>query len=588
MNKLYFLSSIIAAIFFVSCQSSSNAPVQHRVADGGVQYGGVFHSNEVENFRSLYPHSASDISSYNIGSQIYEGLVRLDAQSLEVIPGIAESWEVSDDGLEYTFYIRDGVYFHDNPCFDDEKGRKLNVDDCVYSLTMLCTPNPSMNDYYYMVIDRIEGARAYYESVGSNQPLDKISGITKVDKNTLRINLVKPFSGFTKILATASCWVFPHEAYDMYGEEMRVNCVGTGPFKVIKIVDNEVVILGKNENYWRHDSFGNQLPYLDALKYTFVNEKKSEILEFKKGNLEMVYKIPSDQIEEFNINLSEDKCDFINGDYRVQVEPSLSIQYYSFQHMSDIFKDINIRKAFNYAIDKNRIVEYGLNGMGTPANHGIVPPSITNYPIEKVKGYEYSPQLAREYLAEAGYPNGEGFPRLTLQINSGGSENIGVAEIVQKMLYDNLGVFIDLSVTTRSTHLDRVETGKTDFWKDAWLADYSDPENFLCLFYGALVPDDPNAKSFINSTRYRNGSFDQLYERANIEQDDEKRMDLFCKADQKVIEDAAVIPLYYEKTVRLLKPYVKNFPLNPMEYRDFGSVYFDFQEYNSELTASYD
>jgi len=586
MNKLSYLMGIIILVLLVGCQDSEEEPKQHREANGGIQYGGVFHINEVENFRSLFPHDAGDISSYNIGSQVYEGLVRLDPKNLEVIPGIATSWEVSDDGLTYTFHIREGIYFHDNPCFDKGIGRELDVDDVIYSLTMLCTKSP-MNDYFTMVIDRIDGAREYYEFSDSNQKLEEISGLKRIDDHTLQIKLTKPFTGMTKVLATASCWVFPKEAYDMYGEEMRVNCVGTGPFRVVKIVDNEVVILGKNKNYWRKDEFGNQLPYLDALKYTFVKEKKSELLEFKKGNLDMVYQIPSDEIEEFEIDVKKDRADFIVNDFRVQITPSLSVQYYSFQHMGEIFDDVNIRKAFNYAIDKERIVNYGLNGLGVAANYGIVPPSIMNYPCTKIDGYEYSPELARSFLAEAGFPGGKGFPRLVLEINSGGGfENIAVAEIVQKMLSDNLGINVDLSVTNRIQHMDRVGSGKSDFWREAWLADYSDPENFLCLFYGPYAPTDRNESSFINSTRYKNKSFDVLYENANIEQNEAKRMELFCKADQKVIEDAAVIPLYYEKSVRLLKLYVKNFPLNPMEYRDFGTVYFDFQQNDSSLTAA--
>ena len=586
MNKINFFVSLFAALIISSCSNVNESPIKHRVANGGVQYGGVFHSNEVESFRSLFPHSTGDLSSYNIGSQIYEGLVRLDQKTLEVIPGLAKYWEVSSDGMEYTFGIREGVYFHDDPCFPDGKGREFTVDDVIYSLNMLCT-HSDMNDSYYMVIDRIEGARDYYEMTENDiQPADPVRGIIKVDDHTLKIRLQKPFSGFLKILTTASCWIFPKEAFDMYGIEMRVHCVGTGPFKVVKIIEDEVVILGKNKKYWRRDAFDNQLPYLDALKYTFVKEKKSEILEFKKGNLDMIYRIPSEELAEFQININRDKGEFIEKDFTLQISPSLSIQYYSFQNMGDVFRDKNVRKAFNYAIDKDRIVEYGLQGMGIPANNGIVPPSIENYPVDSIIGYEFSPEKARHFLSEAGFPDGKGFPRLTLQINSGGSANIGVAEIVQKMLSDNLNVYVDLSVTSRSQHYDRVESGKSNFWKDAWLADYSDPENFLCLFYGASVPDDPNESSFINSTRYKSKTFDDFYEQANMEQDPQKRMALFCKADRKVIEDAAVIPLYYEKTVRLLKPYVKNFPVNPMEYRDFASVYFNFQEYNVHLSAT--
>lgn len=584
MNKINLFVGLVLLLITTACGSEAIQKPSIRFASGDVQYGGVFHINEVENFRSLFPHSTGDVSSYNIGSQLYEGLVLLDYKTLNTIPGIAESWQISEDGYEYTFKIRKGIVFHNNDCFTDGIGRELTVDDCVYSLTKLCSPGP-MNDYFAMVIDRIEGARDYYTQLEKNStPINGVSGIQKIDENTLKIRLTEPFTGFLKILATASCWIFPYEAFDMYGEEMRVNCVGTGPFKVVKIVDDEVVILDRNEKYWRSDSLGNQLPYLDALKYTFVKEKKSEILEFKKGNLDMIFQVPSDELSELNIDVNRSKGEYIEDNFILQISPSLSIQYYSFQHMSDIFNDIDIRKAFNYAIDKEKIVEYGLQGLGFPATHGMVPPSITDYPIEEVNGYEFSPAKAREHLAKAGYAKGEGFPRLTLQINSGGSSNIGVAEIVQKMLSENLNVYIDLSVTSRSQHYDRVESGKSIFWKDAWLADYSDPENFLCLFYGKLVPDNPNSSSFINSTRYKNIVFDEFYESANKEQDPIKRMKLFSLADQKIISDAAVIPLYYEKTVRLLKPYVKNFPVNPMEYRDLAKVYFDFKNHSAQLS----
>lgn len=248
--------------------------------------------------------------------------------------------------------------------------------------------------------------------------------------------------------------------------------------------------------------------------------------------------------------------------------------------MSNVFEDINVRKAFNHAIDRKKIVDFALNGLGVPAEHGIVPPSFENYPIENVKGYEFSIQKAQQYLAKAGFPGGDGFPRLTLSLNSGGgTANLLVAEAVQKMLSENLGIYLDLSITGRAQHFERVESGKAQFWKDAWLADYYDPENFLCLFYGKLVPDDTAESSYYNSTRYKNDDFDKLYAKAIKEGDDSKRMDLYCKADQKILDDAVIIPLYYDKTVRLLQLYVKNFPVNSMEVRDLGSVYFEFEAY---------
>ena len=150
MNKIYLFINFVAILFVIGCNDVEEKSMQHRIANGGIHYGGVFHINEVENFTNLFPHLVGEVSSYNIGSQIYEGLVRLDPKTLEVIPGIAKSWDISEDGLEYTFHLREGVYFHDNPCFDEGKGRELMVDDCVYSLTNLCTPSP-MNKLFYLV-----------------------------------------------------------------------------------------------------------------------------------------------------------------------------------------------------------------------------------------------------------------------------------------------------------------------------------------------------------------------------------------------------------------------------------------------------
>lgn len=572
----------VGSIIIASCNNNPNTEsIKNRSGIGGISYGGVFHLNEVENFRSLAPHSIADITSNNIASQMYEGLVKLDQKSLEVIPGLAESWEISPDGYIYTFHLREGVVFHDDECFTEGVGREISTDDVIFSFTQLFTPSAE-NKLYSTLGERILGANEYYNSRLKSEVDPKVvSGLRKINDHTLNIVLNEPFSGFLEMLATPGGWIYPKEAYEMYGIDMRSHCVGTGPFILKKLIENEIIILARNDNYWKKDLFGNSLPYLDALKFTFIKEKKSEMLEFIKGNLDMVFEVTREDVFEYELNTDLEKGEYETNDFLVQVTPSLSIQYYSFKQMSDVFQDINVRKAFNYAIDRKTIVDFALNGLGVPADHGIVPPSFEGYPIEDVKGYDFSVPKAQEYLAKAGYPGGKGFPRLTLSLNSGGgTANLLVAEAVQKMLSENLGIFLDLSITGLAQHYESVETGKTEFWKDAWLADYYDPENFLCLFYGKLVPDDTAESSYFNSTRYKNDEFDKLYRSAIKEGDNTKRMELYCKADQKILDDAVIIPLYYDKTVRLLQLYVKNFPVNSMEVRDLGSVYFEFNQYN--------
>jgi len=588
--KLHFKSVLIlvlALVISVSCNNNKqHEKIENRVAAGGVQYGGVFHLNEVEDFRSLAPHNMVDLTGKNIASQIYEGLVSLDQKTLNVIPGLAESWEISPDGFIYTFHLRKDVVFHDDACFPEGKGRKFNADDVIFSFTELFTKSTE-NNLFSLVGNRVLGAKDYYNRpAGQTQP-ENITGLRKLDDHTISFVLNEPFSGFLKVLATPAGWIYPKEADEKYGIDLRSHCVGTGPFSLNKLIENEIIILARNNDYWKKDSFGNSLPYLDALKFTFIKEKKSEMMEFMKGNLDMVYGVTREDVDEYDLNTTLEKGEYATSNFLVQISPSLSIQYYSFKQMSDVFENIDVRKAFNYAIDRKKIVDYALNGLGVAAEHGIVPPSIANYPIEDVNGYEFSVSKAQHYLARAGYPGGKDFPRLTLSLNSGGgTENLLVAEAVQKMLSENLGIYLDLSITGRAQHFERVELGQVDFWRDSWLADYYDPENFLCLFYGKLVPEDINAKSYYNSTRYKSDEFDYLYNNAIKEINNEKRMELYCKADQRILDDAVIIPLYYDKTVRLLQLYVKNFPANSMEARDFGSVFFDYDTYEKAALKS--
>lgn len=556
----------------MSCQTASNSEFRRSVlGEGGVQYGGVFSVNEIEDFRSLYPLSITDVTGHRIANQVYEGLVKLDQESLEIEPGIAESWEVSNDGKTYTFKLRKGVYFHDDPCFSDSKGRQVTASDVKFCFDRLFEAS-SDNVMATTYSDRIVGAVDYYEqSKKENQPKGGVPGVRKIDDRTIAIDLVHPFPSMMKILSQPAFWIYPPEAAETYSQELRVYAVGTGPFKLKTVKEGEVVILERNRNYWGTDSLGNQLPYLDAVKYTFIKEKTTEMAEFQKGNLDMLFDLPTEEVAKIKAKLT-------SGDpqgYQFQSIPSMVIQYYGFQHQSDVFDDINVRKAFNYAIDRSRIVEFVLQGKGFPATHGIVPPSFRNYNTEAVKGYQYDADRARDYLAQAGYPEGEGFPVLTLQLNYGGAVNVQVAEAIQKMLEESLNISVELTLVPRSQHFERVETGKALFWRDGWSADYADPENFLNLLYGQLVPDDLNQKSYINSIRYKNPKFDQVFEKALRETNDEKRNELFRKADQIAMDDAAIIPLYYEESIRLLQSDVENFPINPMEYRDFSRVRFE-------------
>lgn len=528
--------------------------------------------NEVENFRSLYPLNVTEVTSHRITNQVYEGLVGFDQTDLTIVPRLAESWEVDSTFTSFTFRLRKGVKFHDSEVFEGGKGREVTANDFKYCFTKLCEANAD-NQGYWVFQGRVKGCEEYYLSTQSGQPLPEgVTGVQVIDDYTLKIELNRTFSGFLNMLALPFTAVFPKEAYEKYGQEMRVKTVGTGPFVLKDMNEGNYLILEKNPQYWGKDADGNQLPYLSGIKVTFIKDRKTELLEFDNGKLDLLYKLPLELTSD--IVTLEDKLQPAYQKYQLQVSPSLALQYYGFQHKGELFNNKDLRTAFNYAIDKESIVQYTLKGSGLAANHGVVPPGVPNYDYKVIKGYEYDPAKAREHLVKAGYPEGKGLPKLTLQINSGGGHNEQVAEAIQKMLKENLGIEVEINIIPFAQHLELVETGKTQFWRAGWVADYPDAENFLNLFYSKHIPATMEERSYLNSVRYTSAEFDKVFEEALVTVDADQRELLYLKADQIMMDDAAIIPIYYYKDYRLLQPKVRNFPQNSMEYRNLRDVYF--------------
>ncbi len=573
MKKVIYL--LLVSVIVVSCKRGDGSGYETRTAKGTVFYGGVFRMNEVEDFRSLYPLNVTEVTSDRITKQIYEGLIKQSQDELTILPSLAEQLEFNSDATVWTFFIRRGVRFQDNECFPDGKGRLITAHDFKYCFELLCTASPENQHFNATFKDRVIGANEYYQSTIDKKPLAQgVTGIKVLNDSVLQISLMQPFSGFLNILSTPGCWVFPKEAVEKYGIEMRTKCVGTGPFQVKSVNEGESVVLERNPNYWDIDEFGNQLPYLDAIKFSFIKEKKSEFLEFKRGNLDMIFRLPVEMISEILGDFNHAKE--TNAKFEMQVVPAMSIFYYGFQHQSEAFAKKEVRLAFNYAINRDKIVNNILQGEGIPGIYGIVPPSFSGYENDKLHGYSYDVDKARKYMAKAGYPDGKGFPKLTLQTNSGGgNRNLQISEAVQKMLKENLNVDVDINVLPFAEHLERLETGKANFWRSGWIADYPDPETFLTLLYGKHVPPNLTDKSYLNTVRYKSEKFDTLFSAAMHELDDRKRMDLYLQADQQAIDDGAILPVFYDENYRLLKPYVKNFPANAMEYRDMTRVYFE-------------
>lgn len=582
-NKIFGLGLIaLTAMTIVSCGGGekpvNKGPKQGEVLKGfythngekeKIYAGGIFTMNEVAEFKSLFPPMIVDAPSHRIASQLYQGVVGLNQETLEVENKLAESVETSEDGLSYTIKLKKGIFFHDDNCFSEGKGREVTAEDIKYCFTRLCEPKD--NKLYGLFKGRVLGADDHYNAVLNKQETSGVQGIEVVNDYEVKITLVEPFYAFKQILAHNACWIYPKEAYEMYGQDMRIKAVGTGAFKLKSVNEGVKVLMERNPNYWEKDEHGNQLPYLDIVKVTFVKEKKTELQEFRKNNLDMVYKLPVEDQKEVMGTIADAKKGTVEFQY--QTSPSHSIQYYGLLHTSDIFKNVKVRKALNMAIDRENLVTYTLEGAGIPMEYGFVP-EMANYDPSSIKGFRFNVDSAKMLLAEAGYPEGRGFPEITLQFNPGGQTNTRVAERVKSMLEENLGIKVKAESMPFGQLTEAFINGNSQFYRTAWIADYPDPESFLSLFYGKGVDLSPGASCFPNTQRYVNPEFDAALEKAVKEADPIVREELYKKCDQILIDDAAYLGLYYEEPIRLLGKRVRNFPQNAMEYRDLSKVFF--------------
>ena len=439
---------------------------------------------------------------------------------------------------------------------------------------MLCTQNVNNQGFGPIFKDILKGANEYFTTSGNGKtPTKEIEGIKVIDNHTFQLILTQPRSIFLSNLASPFTFIFPKEAYEKYGLDMRSKAVGTGPFMLQNVDDDISIILKKNDNYHNVDEYGNKLPFLDAVDIRFLKDKKTELFEFKKGNFSMIYGLPTEYI----IEILEESGSNENGEYsqyELQRKPEMSTFFLSFLNSGEMFKNKNLRKAFSFAIDRAKILEYVLNGEGfAPGFHGVTPPSFTNYPIDSIKGYSLNIDSAKYYLTKAGFPSGKGFPEIVLQLD--GERNSNVAIEVQKQLKENLNVNIKLEIIPHATLVENMLGGKTNFYFSGWIADFPSPENFLALFYGKSIPASPSEKSYPNFVRYKNPAFDKLYEEALIAKSNEEANKKFIKAERILMNDAPIIVLWYGEGYRLVQSYIKNFPNNPMQVRDYSEVYIE-------------
>jgi len=521
--------TILISLFFFSCTEKET-----------IKHPNVFRYNESKGIATLDPAFAkSQVLIWPV-NQIFNGLVQMDNQLL-IKPCIAKSWEIAESGKQYTFYLRNDVRFHHSNLFPDGKGRIVTAHDFEYSLNRIIDPKTGSPGAWI------------FNQVAEN-------GIAAIDDTTLQIKLKNPFPAFLGLLTMPYCSVVPKEALDYYKQDFRNHPVGTGPFQFKLWKEGEKLILTKNPNYFEKDEKGNPLPYLDAVSITFINDKQSEFLEFLKGNIDFISGLsPANKDELITRNGR------LNPKYKNQIkmisQPYLNTEYLGF--LLDTSKISNkkspvlnkkIRQAINYGFDRKKMMKYLRNNIGTPAINGFIPKGMPSF-SDEVKGYEYKPGKTRELLKEAGYPNGEGLPQIKLTTTS---DYLDLCEYIQQELAQ-FGIEINIDVSTGATFREMVAHSKLEFFRGSWIADYPDAENYMALFYSKnFSPTGPNY------THYANKSFDYLYQKAMDETIDSIRYKLYRQMDRIVMNDAVVVPLYYDEAVRFVHENINGFESNPM------------------------
>jgi len=522
MRLLYkYLQLTTLLLLFASCANKSES------GSGKL----VFRYNENAAVNSLDPAFAKIRPSIWVCNQLYNGLVQLD-DSLNIKPDIAKSWTISPDGKTYTFILRNDVRFHKSGLFGKDSTRTVTAQDFNYSLNRLLDEKVAAPGRW--ILQNVENFKAVNDTV-------------------FQINLNKIFPAFLGLLTMKYASVVPHEAFDKPGYDFRSKPIGTGPFQFKIWEENVKLVLRKNPLYFEKDENGEQLPYLEAVAITFLPDKQSGFLQFLQGKLDFVSGLDPSYKDEILTPKGE-----LAPKYRDSVKmitgPYLNTEYMGFRvdGTDKPVKDKRIRQALNYGFDRAKMILFLRNGMGTPATNGMIPDGLPGF---GAKGYNYNPAKARELVAE--YKKQSGDNSLVIQMSTSASY-LDIAEYLQRE-WQKIGLNVEVDVNPPSTLAQSISNGKVSFFKASWIADYPDAENYLSLFYSNnFSPGGPDY------THFKNTEFDKLYEAAFLETDDKKRQELYKSMDALVMEEAPVIPLFYDKASRFTRSNVTGLGINPL------------------------
>ena len=518
----------LICLFFGSCSEKK------QITDN------IFRYNETSSITSLDPVFSNNQPNIWATTQIFNTLIELDS-NLVPQPSIAKKWFVSDNGLKYTFVLHNSIYYHNSPCFGQDSTRLLNASDFIYSISRLNDVNILSPGAWVLDYIDLKNTRAINDTI-------------------LEISLDRPFPGILGLLSMNYFSFVPFEAVDYFGPLFSKNPVGTGPFHFKYWKQNEKLILLKNHHYFEVQNH-HRLPYLDGVSISFITQKESVFMNFILGKFDFVSGLDNAFKDEF-LNHKGELLHEYQGSFSMLSTPYLNTEYLGInigkaETNNNLLMFKAFRKALNYSFDRSIMTEYLRNGLVLPAYEGFVPKVLSS--CYNVNGFFYSPDSVYKFLKNI--PNDD--YEVTLHTTQ---DYLDICEFIQYSAA-KFDININIEISSPAVHRDLFSSGAAHFFRASWIGDYPDPENFLSLFYSKnKSPFGPNY------THFQNHIYDSLYELSFESNDMSVRCELFAQMESILIEEATIIPLYYDYVVRLVSTKIKGMSINGMNSLSLKTV----------------
>ena len=482
---------------------------------------------------TLDPAISGEMSSHTYVMQLYGGLVRLDAE-LQIVPDIADSWTISEDGTRYVFELREDVKFH--------SGKGVTAGAFKYSWERACDPDTgSLTAPTYL--GDIVGAEDMLSGAATS-----LAGVAVLDDYTLQVDIEEPRAYFIDKLTYPTTYVVDEETVSA-GQDWWRQPNGTGPFEMVSWEEGSSMVLG------RYDNYHGDLALVDAVEFHILAGVPMSLYE--QGVIDVV------GVGSAYMSQVTDPTNPFSLEHAWA--PELSLYYVGFDVTKEPFDDVKVRRAFCHAVDRQRIVDVLFEGSVQVAS-GVLPAGLPGYDPSLV-AFEYDPVLARQLLSESSYGSAAALPPMELTISGYANQVPAYLAAAIADWRKNLGVEVGVRQLEPEVFLYELYEERDELFSMGWIADYPNPQNFLGTLFGT--------GESTNIAHYSNSALDDLLDRAAAEQDEQVRLELYQEAERLVVDEAPCLPLMYGSNHVLVRPYVSGYRLSPLGVPDLSTVSVD-------------